>query len=89
MLERVRARAGRREVDNEAKWDLGGVRDLVTCFDQDEVGEGGSKACLVDKVGLQPKLGQGLGLGREDERRNESGKNVGYPLEGCMAQNMM
>lgn len=89
MLERVRARVGRREVGNGAKWDLGGVQDPIACFAQDEVGEGGSKAFLVDMVGLQPKLGQGLGLGREDERRNEGDKNMGSPLEECRYRRMM
>jgi hypothetical protein len=89
MLERVRARVGRREVGNEAKWDLGGVRDLVACFARDEEGVEGCKACLVDMVGLQPKLGQGLGFGKEVERQNGGGKNVGSPLQGCRYRRMM
>jgi hypothetical protein len=80
---------GRREVGNGATWDLGGVRDLVACFAQDGEGVEGSKAFLVDMVGLQPKLGHGLGLGREDEQRNEGDKNMGSPLEECRYRRMM
>jgi hypothetical protein len=53
MLERERSRVGRREVGNGAKLGLDGVRDLVVCFAQDGEAVEGSKAFLVDKVGLQ------------------------------------
>jgi len=49
----VRFRVGRREVGNAPNLDLGGVRDLVACFAQDRVNEEGSKAFLVDMVGLR------------------------------------
>jgi hypothetical protein len=76
-------------VGSGARLGLGGVQDPVACFAQDEVGEGGNKVFPVDMVGLQPKLGHGLGLGREDEQRNEGDKNMGSPLEECRYRRMM
>lgn len=74
---------------NEAKWDLGGVRDQVACFAQDGEGVEGSKAFLVDREVLQAKLGQGLGFGKEVERQSGGGKNMGSSLEGYEAQRML
>ena len=82
----MRFRAGRMEVGNAPNLGLGGVLDLVVCFAQD-VGYGeGSKAFLVDRVGLRLYLW--LVLGMEVERQNGGGRNMGSPLEGCRYRRM-
>jgi len=88
MLERVRSRVERREAGNAPNLGLGGVLDLVACFAQDGGHEEGSKAFLVDMVGLRLQPSLLLELEKEVERQNGGGRNTGYPLEGCRYRRM-